>query len=134
MRFLHSQAIGSVDERDFIDKVNLFSYSNQENKQMLDAINSCISVANGKDPTQFELWSFCRVFTLLLFDLDCMESINRALVTSLINCNSSSDAVLVWSRLVEYAGYYNQIAATVELLVCLLNGLFDLTWRGGNNG
>lgn len=39
---------------------------------------------------------------------------NRALSASLIKCNSPENPILVWSRLVEYAGQCNQAAASVS--------------------
>lgn len=115
LRFLHSQALGAVDENDFLERVNLPYYSNSDNKTILSAIKNCIHKASKDEPTAFELWEFCRVFTLLLFDLDYAESINRTLAASLIKNNSSTDASLIWARLVEYAGNCNQTAASIDL-------------------
>lgn len=115
LKFLHAAAIGSVDENEFIEKVNLPAFSNSDNPKMLTALENCITAANRSKPTSSELWKFCRIFILLLFDLDCAESVNRALSSSLIKCNSSTDALLVWSRLVEYASNCNQTAASVDL-------------------
>lgn len=114
LRFLHAQAIGSVDERDFIERINMRNFSNTDYIKMLTIIKECISAAQDCEPTNREIWSFCKAFILLLFDMDCLESVNRALSASLIKCNSSMDATLVWSRLVEYAGSCNQSAASIN--------------------
>lgn len=114
LRFLHAQAIGSVDERDFIERINTRNFSNTDYIKMLTIIKECISAAQDCEPTNREIWSFCKAFILLLFDMDCWESVNRALSASLIKCNSSMDATLVWSRLVEYAGSCNQSAASIN--------------------
>lgn len=114
LRFLHAQAIGSVDERDFIERINTRNFSNTDYIKMLTIIKECISAAQDCEPTNREIWSFCKAFILLLFDMDCLESVNRALSASLIKCNSSMDATLVWSRLVEYAGSCNQSAASIN--------------------
>ena len=115
LRFLHAQAEASGDEKQFADRVYHTNSSNDDNKKALEAIASCIEKANDGKPTDLELWKFCKCFVLLLFDVDCKESINRALSISLIKCNSTEKADLVWSRLVEYAGYCNQTAANISL-------------------
>lgn len=114
LRFLHDQAVASVDAKEFMDNVSKSYYSNKNNKKILNIICDCI-IDGFKKPTDMELWHFCKVFVVLLFDLDFKESVNKSLATSLINCNSSSDAKLVWSRLVEYAAQCNQIAASIDL-------------------
>lgn len=89
-------------------------FSNDDNKKMLAAIKECISLVKGCEPENEELWKFCKVFILLLFDMDCAESVNRTLSASLIKCNSPENPIFVWSRLVEYAGQCNQAAASVS--------------------
>ena len=86
-----------------------------KNGTIMKKIKAIIEKANDGKPTDLELWKFCKCFILLLFDVDCKESINRALSISLIKCNSTEKADLVWSRLVEYAGYCNQTAANISL-------------------
>lgn len=49
-----------------------------------------------------------------MVDLDYEESIIRTLSTSLINCNSSMDARLVWSKLVEYTSKCDQNGASIN--------------------
>lgn len=114
LRFLHAQAWATADENQFRDNVYLSNFSNADNRRALDAIRTCITSANDQEPTDREIWQFCKSFLLLLFDMDCKESINRTLSASLIKCNSSYNAFLVWSRLVEYAGDCNQTAASVN--------------------
>ena len=114
LRFLHAQAIGSADEREFFERIYTPVFCDEETRKMLDTIKCCISSANNSAPTDAEVWGFCKAFILLIFDMDCEESINRALSSSLINCRSSSDALLVWSRLVDYAGRCNQTAASID--------------------
>ena len=114
LRFLHAEAIGSIDAEAFKERIDMPVFSNDDNKKMLDAIKKCISLAKGCEPTNEEVWKFCKVFILLLCDMDCVESVNRALSASLIKCNSPENPILVWSRLVEYAGQCNQVAASVS--------------------
>ena len=114
LRFLHAEAIGSIDAEAFMEKIDMPVFSNDDNKKMLAAIKECISLVKGCEPTNEEVWKFCKVFILLLFDMDCAESVNRALSASLIKCNSPENPILVWSRLVEYAGQCNQTAASIS--------------------
>lgn len=114
LRFLHAQAIGSVDAQEFVERVQTPMFSNSEYVKMLETIKECVALAKNCNPSDAEIWCFCKAFVLLLFDVDCEESVNRALSSSLIKCNSSLDAFLVWSRLVEYAGRCNQTAASID--------------------
>lgn len=114
LRFLHAQAIGSVDAQEFVERVQTPMFSNSEYVKMLETIKECVALAKNSNPSDAEIWCFCKAFVLLLFDVDCEESVNRALSSSLIKCNSSLDALLVWSRLVEYAGRCNQTAASID--------------------
>ena len=114
LRFLHAQAIAAIDEKDFIERINMPSFSNDSNRKMLSTIKSYIADINNNDPSAMELWNFCKAFILLLFDMDCEESVNRTLSSSLIKCNSSMDALLVWTRLVQYAANCNQTASSIE--------------------
>lgn len=114
LRFLHAEAIGSIDAEAFMEKIDMPVFSDDDNKKMLVAIKECISLVKGCEPENEELWKFCKVFILLLFDMDCAESVNRTLSASLIKCNSPENPIFVWSRLVEYAGQCNQAAASVS--------------------
>lgn len=110
----YAEAIGSIDAEAFMEKIDMPVFSNDDNKKMLAAIKECISLVKGCEPENEELWKFCKVFILLLFDMDCAESVNRTLSASLIKCNSPENPIFVWSRLVEYAGQCNQAAASVS--------------------
>lgn len=114
LRFLHVEAIGAIDAEAFMERIDVPVFSNNDNQKMLAAIKECISLAKGCEPTNEEVWKFCKAFILLLFDMDCAESVNCALSASLIKCNSPENPILVWSRLVEYAGQCNQAAASVS--------------------
>lgn len=135
---MHAEAIGSIDAEAFMEKIDMPVFSNDDNKKMLAAIKECISLVKGCEPENEELWKFCKVFILLLFDMDCAESVNRTLSASLIKCNSPENPIFVWSRLVEYAGQCNQAAASVskesidrnirELVSTLLQDAKWTTW------
>ena len=116
LRFLNAQAGAAVDEADFLNRIEQPYFSNAENRRVLSAIKKCIFFFFFNiEPTDTELWNFCNVFILLLFDLDYTESINRTLTTSLIKANSEVDAYLVWSGLIDYAGECDQNGASVEI-------------------
>lgn len=113
-RFLHAQAVGAYDAQDFFDRVNAEGFSNSNNQSLLTAIKNIITTAKEDEPTQLEVWRFCKCLVLLLFDMDCVESINRSLSSALIRCKSTQDPFLVWSSLVEYAAECNQTAASID--------------------
>lgn len=115
LRFIHEQAVASVDEKEFKDRLSIPYFANSDSGKMYRVIEKIIIDAKGIVPLPSELWRFCKVFILLLFDTDCAESVNRALSSSLIKCNSSMDALTVWARLVEYASFCNQTAASVDM-------------------
>ena len=114
LRFLHEMAIGSIDEREFYEKVGLNNFSSDNNRKVLTIIENCIEETHNAKPTQLEIWSFIKHFILLIFDLDCSESTNYALSTTLIKLSSSIESRTVWSRLVEYASLCNQSAASIS--------------------
>lgn len=96
---MYVEAIGAIDAEAFMERIDVPVFSNNDNQKMLVAIKECISLAKGCEPTNEEVWKFCKAFILLLFDMDCAESVNRALSASLIKCNSPENPILVWSRL-----------------------------------
>lgn len=115
LSWLHEQAIFSKDENEFLDRINILYYSSKGKKIMFMTIKNIVSTIEDSLLTNFEIWNFFKVFTILLFDLDCKESINRTLSTCLIKCNSSLSEDLIWSKLVDYASICNQNAASIEL-------------------
>ncbi len=115
LRFLHDQAIASLDSQDFKDRVELQQFSNSANEEMLSTLSQCISDTSNRDVSFDDLWQFCKAFIVILFDVDFAESVNRSLALSLIKCRSSYDAEFVWSRLVDYAAQCNQSAASITL-------------------
>ena len=84
LRYLHAAAVGAVDAAEFLDKVNLPHFSSVDNRSMLSTLENFIEKINGSKPTDFEIWMFCKAFILFLLDMDCEESINRTLSSSLI--------------------------------------------------
>ena len=113
-QFIHQQALYAVDEKDFFNRIETPAFSNLKNSEKIEIVKKCISMNNNIALRDFDIWRFFKVFTILLVDLDYEDSIIRSLSTSLINCNSSMDARLVWSKLVEYTSKCDQNGASIN--------------------
>lgn len=60
-----------MDSEDFIDRISRANYSNATNREKLKIIRDYLKEANNnQDVTDEQLWGFCKVFTILVFDLD----------------------------------------------------------------
>ena len=70
---------------------------------------------NGQDVTVEQLWEFCKVFTILVFDLDYESSVNEFLIYALIASNCKDNAASVWAQLVDHAARCDKAAAHVAL-------------------
>lgn len=116
LRYLHEQACGAWDEDDFIARIQQSNFTSAKAREKYDILKEKLKIANGGIfPSNQELWQFCKSFLLLVFDLDYQSSVNRILINSLINCLSLKDVEKVWAVLSEYAGRYNQNAASISL-------------------
>ena len=98
LRFLHVEAIGAIDAEAFMERIDVPVFSNNDNQKMLVAIKECISLAKGCEPTNEEVWKFCKAFILLLFDMPygCCEDEAEELkiiVEKLIACKRYVTAV-----------------------------------------
>lgn len=114
LRYIHGQALAEANADSFITRLYQANYSSAKTCEKFEVIRYCLQKANHDAPvTNKEIWEFCKCFVLAVFDLDYEESINRVLVRSLIQCKSKHDAKLVWSRLADQCGDWNQQAATV---------------------
>lgn len=114
LRYIHGQALAEASADSFISRLYQANYSSTKTCEKFEAVRHCLQKANHNIPvTNEEIWKFCRCFVLAVFDLDYEESINRVLVRSLIQCKSKYDSKLVWSRLADQCGDWNQQAATV---------------------
>ena len=114
-RFLNEQACASVDETEFLERVEQSNFSSDINRKKLIIIKTCIKNANRElEPTDRELWMFCRTFIVVYFDLDYSKSVNRTLAVTLIKSRVKMEPSLVWSQLVDYAAICNQTATTID--------------------
>ena len=116
LRFIHDQASFASDAKDFINRIKRPYYSNDTNRAKLNIIKKYLKQANNnQEVTDEELWGFCKVFTILVFDLDYESSVNEFLIHSLIATNCKEDSLFVWAQLVDYAARYDRAAAHVTL-------------------
>ena len=116
LRFIHDQANGASSARDFLNRIQTSNYSSDINREKLDVIKRNLSLANDNhDVTDEQLWAFCKVFTILIFDLDYESSINDFLIRSLIASNCKDDAMSVWALLIDWASRYDRGGSHVTL-------------------
>ena len=116
LRFIYDQANAAPDDKDFLDRIERASYSNGTNREKLNIIKKYLKEANvNQDVSDKQLWEFCKVFTILVFDLDYESSVNEFLIHALISSNCNEDAIAIWSQLVDYAARYDKAAAYVAL-------------------
>lgn len=116
LRFIHDQANGASSARDFLNRIQTPQYSSDTNREKLDIIKKHLSQANNNQGvTDEQLWAFCKVFTILIFDLDYESSINDFLIRSLIASNCKDDAMSVWALLVDWASRYDRSAKYVTI-------------------
>lgn len=116
LRFIYDQATIAMDSEDFIDRINRANYSNDTNREKLKIIRDYLKEANNnQDVTDEQLWGFCKVFTILVFDLDYESSVNEFLIRALIASNCNDDPLSTWSQLVDYAARFDKAAAHITL-------------------
>lgn len=129
LRFIYEQAQVSIDAKDFICRVDTLPYSSKKKSKTLNIIRTVITESANKEITDEELWDFCKVFTVLVFDMAYESSINQCLVRSLINSNIKNKTDFVWEKLIECAGKYDKTGAhiTRENLPKEICNLFGFT-------
>lgn len=116
LRYVYEQAISSDDEEDFSARIQQSNYTNEKTRGKFSVLKKALTIANcGNEPSELTIWKFCKSFVLLVFDLDFKSSVNKMLLLSLIERQSSTDTVNAWSRLSTFAGECNQSAACVRL-------------------
>ncbi len=113
LRSIHEQAMNDYSAEAFIRRIKQTNFTNKTTQEKFNVIRTCIDKANKAPVSDEEIWKFSRCFLLAVFDIDFEVSINRILTKSLIHCKSSENADLVWSRLADQCGDWNQHAASV---------------------
>ena len=125
--FIYRQAKGAANETDFLKRIFETNYSNEANKKKTTTIRTLLEKAAGRQITDPELWGFCKVFSVLVFDLDFESSVNRFLMHSLIASNCKENALNILGRLNDYAANCDKIAAhiTIDSIPNTIRGLFQ---------
>lgn len=114
LHYLHEQASGCISAEEFTSRINQPGFTSKTRKEKYDVVKACVSKANRRtQPTDEDMWQFCRCFVLVVFDLDYERSVNQTLIHSLIKCKVNTEPNLVWSRISDQCGYWKQAAATV---------------------
>lgn len=129
LRYIHDQAMAELSAESYINRIKQARFTNTATREKFEVIKNCLTKANHDSPvSDYEIWMFCRCFVLVVFDMDYENSVNRILTESLINCRANQPARLVWSRLVDQCGDWNQQAATVtrNSIPCEIQELFNL--------
>ena len=116
LRFIYDQANGASDANDFVDRIERPGYSNDVNREKLNAIKIFLKKANNdQDVTDEQLWEFCKIFTILVLDLDYESSVNEFLIHALIASNCKDNATTVWAQLVDFAARCDKAASHITL-------------------
>jgi energy-coupling factor transporter ATP-binding protein EcfA2 len=106
----------SEDEKEFLSKVNLASFSSDAKREKLKAFRTQLKKANrDAEVSDKELWEFLRNFYLIGYDLDSDSSSTLSLLKSLLSQNSSDDDAALWSIIVEHVQSSNQNAGTITI-------------------
>lgn len=114
LRYIHDQAMAETSAESYMNRIKQARFTSTATREKFEVIKRCLTRANHNSPvSDHEMWMFCRCFVLVVFDMDYENSVNRILTESLINCKANQPARLVWSRLVDQCGDWNQQAATV---------------------
>ena len=115
LRTIHDQAVASASASEFLFCIEQANYISNTVRRKFAAIKTLITKANElRVVSDEDIWNFCRVFTLLVFDLDYENSLNQTLIQSLTRCNSTVSPQLIWQSLTELAGSCNRSGATIS--------------------
>lgn len=109
MEALHNFAHGSRSAEDFFYRLHTSRFSSNSVRKTYSAIESCIQATDDLD-----VWQFLKCFNLYLLDLD--PGGNNSLYDTLLSAirgHAIENPDLVWSKLSEQCGIWNQRAASV---------------------
>lgn len=125
---LNTQAWSSSDASDFIDtRIYQSRFISKATREVFETIKDLITESNkGEEPDANTLWLFFKAFSLLTFDLDYNDSINRSLITAILEDVVDGDPSAVWRNLCDYAAECDEHSAVVtQDTVCDgIKGLF----------
>lgn len=125
---LNTQAWSSSDASDFTDtRIYQSRFISTATREIFETIRDLITESNkGEEPDANTLWLFFKAFLLLTFDLDYKDSINRSLITAILENVVDGDPSVTWRNLCDYAAECDQDSAVVtQDTVCEeIKGLF----------
>ena len=134
VRTIHTQANSTVDANDFLMRINQSNCFSDKMREKLDTLKYCLTEAKGAELSDNELYGFCKVFSVVLFDGSYEKGIQKALCTSLIRCKSRENPRIVWDALTNYAGQCNENGAHINKssVDVYIKELFDRQDTNGN--
>ena len=125
---LNTQAWSSSDASDFTDtRIYQSRFISTATREIFETIRDLITESNkGEEPDTNTLWLFFKAFSLLTFDLDYKDSINRSLITAILENVVDGYPSVTWRNLCDYAAECDQDSAVVtQDTVCEgIKGLF----------
>ncbi len=115
LRQIHDDARMRINENDFITKSVTPKFRSDTYRNKLNVIRSCLNKAAKRKVSDQELWEFCKVFAILVFDLDYKSSVNEWLLRSLANSNTKANSDFVWEKIVYFAAECDRGAAVINI-------------------
>ena len=115
LQTIHGQATAAENESDFILRMEQAKFVSNPTREKFHVVNKVLNDAKGEALSDSELWRFCKVFSLLIFDGEYETSFITSLEKTLIRLKCSEDPRHVMDRLCEYAGSYNEKGACVTI-------------------
>ncbi len=107
----------SLDEVEFINKINTSRFSSETKKNKLKVFRSHLNKANkGVEISDEQLWKFMRKFYILSYDLDVESGVTFSLLNSLIAQNTNENNLFVWSKIIDVVQYANQNSGTINIV------------------
>lgn len=116
VRIILEWARHSENEKEFIAKVSRNKFSNPVKKEKLDAFRHHLTEANdGKDISDYFLWSFLKRLYILNYDLDAETGCILSLIQALIARSTSENPVSIWEKILVETQSFNQNAGTISI-------------------
>lgn len=104
----------SHDATEFFAKINTARFSSETKRKKLASIRIHVENANGGETVSDELfWGFLKTLYLVGYDFDEVSEISHSQHFSLIHRSIGADAVLWWSRILDFVQTANFNAGTI---------------------
>ncbi len=122
----------SLDEVEFINKINTSRFSSETKRNKLKVFRTHLNKAN-KDAeiSDKQLWEFLRKFYILGYDLDVESGVTFSLLNSLIAQNTNENSLSIWTKIIDFVQYANQNSGTINIanIPMDVSRLFDETYN-----